>query len=45
MYFPDFLPPALVDFLNGKAGGSMYEHALAWALVAVICVLAVIAFT
>lgn len=43
MYFLDFLPPALTDFLDGKAGGSLYEHALAWSLVAVICILAVIA--
>lgn len=45
MYLLDFLPPAFVDFLNGKAGGSLYEYALAWSLVAVICVLAIIAFT
>lgn len=43
MYFLEFLLPAIVDFMNGKAGGSLYEHALAWALVAVVCVLAVIA--
>lgn len=43
MHFIDFLPPAFVVFLEGKAGGSLYEHALAWSLVAVVCVLVVIA--
>lgn len=43
MYFLEFLPPAFVDFLNGKAGGSLYEYALAFSLVAAICVIAVIA--
>lgn len=43
MYFLEHLMPAFVDFLEGKSGGSLYEHALAWALVAVICILAIIA--
>jgi hypothetical protein len=43
MYFYDFFLPAFVDFLEGKAGGSLYEYALACSLVAVLCVLAVIA--
>lgn len=44
MYLYDFLLPAFADFLESMAGGSLYEYALAWALVAVICVLAIIAF-
>ncbi|WP_182915616.1 hypothetical protein [Massilia cavernae] len=43
MYFLEQLPPAFVDFLEGKSGGSLYEYALAWSLIAVICVLAIIA--
>ena len=43
MYFYDFLLPKFVDFLECKAGGSLYEHALAWSLVAVVCIIAVIA--
>lgn len=43
MYFYEFFLPAFVDFLEGKAGGALYEYALAWSIVAVICVLAIIA--
>lgn len=44
MYLYELLLPAFADFLESMAGGSLYEYALAWALVAVICVLAIIAF-
>lgn len=44
MYLYEFLLLAFADFLEGMAGGSLYEYALAWSLVAVLCVLAVIAF-
>lgn len=44
MYFYDLLLPAFADFLESMAGGSLYEYALAWSLMAVICVLAIIAF-
>lgn len=43
MCFLDRLPGALADFIRGGAGGSNYEHALAWSLVAVVCILAIIA--
>ena len=43
MYFLEQLLPAFVDFLEGKSGGSLYEYALAWSLVAIICILAIIA--
>ena len=37
------LPPAFVDFMQAGTGSSAYEHALVWSLVAVICILAIIA--
>jgi hypothetical protein len=39
MGFLDHLPPALADFLRTGTGSSNYEHALAWALAAVVCIL------
>jgi hypothetical protein len=39
----DNLPLALADFIRAGTGSSPYEHALVWSLVAVICVLVVIA--
>jgi hypothetical protein len=43
MYFLDNLRPAFVDFIQTGTGSSPYEHALVWSLVAVICILVIIA--
>ncbi|QOL51773.1 hypothetical protein [Massilia litorea] len=39
----DNLPLAFIDFIQAATGSSPYEHALVWSLVAVICILVVIA--
>lgn len=43
MFSLDFLPPAVANFLMGKAGGLMYEYALVFSLVAVVFAIILIA--
>lgn len=43
MYFLDYLPPAIGEFMGAMTGSLEYEHALAWSLVAVVCILAILA--
>jgi hypothetical protein len=45
MFSLAFLPPAVANFLVGQAGGSLYESALALALVAIIFVIVFVALT
>lgn len=39
----DNLAPAFLDFIQAGTGSSPYEHALVWSLVAVVCILVIIA--
>lgn len=43
MNFLHTLSPAFTDFIQAGTGSSAYEHALVWALVAVILILVIIA--
>jgi hypothetical protein len=43
MHFLDNLQLAFVDFIQAGTGSSPYEHALVWSLVAVVCILVIIA--
>ena len=36
------LSPAFADFIQAGTGSSVYEHALVWALVAVVCILVIL---
>ncbi|MGX4642357.1 hypothetical protein [Massilia sp. SYSU DXS3249] len=42
MNFLHNLSPALTDFIQAGTGSSAYEHALVWALVAVVCILVIV---
>lgn len=43
MTFLHNLSPAFATFIQAGTGSSAYEHALVWALVAVVCILVIIA--
>jgi Flp pilus assembly pilin Flp len=43
MHIDEYLPPALMQFGVSKTGGSTYEYALIGALVAVVCLILILA--
>lgn len=43
MHLDEYPPPSLVHFLRGEAGVSFAEYVLVAALIAVVCVIALLA--
>lgn len=43
MNFLHKLSPSFADFIQAGTGSSAYEHALVWSLVAVVCILVLVA--
>lgn len=43
MRLEDFLPPAITSFLKAEGGTSFSEYALVAVLIAVVCIIAVLA--